>query len=137
MEKKNWIRNFAIDYFVIFGLIVLLTLLLVPNYNYTRTSILEIAVAALLGDLPGMILYDTDKLSLKAFRVRLILHFLLLEAVILSFGCFIGIVTTISQFMIFAVEIGVIYLLARLICWGGDKNTVNKINRKLKELDGR
>lgn len=137
MEKSKYIKEFIISYFVIFGVIILLTLLLIPNYNYTRTSILQIAVAALLGNIPGILLYDTDRLSLKAFRIRLILHFLMIEAIILLFGCFVGIVTTVSQVLIFSVEIAVIYILVRLICWGGDKSTVNKINQKLKELDGK
>ena len=135
MEKSKYVRDFIMDYFVIFGIIILLTLLLVPNYNYTRTSILQIAIAALLGDFPGLILYDTDQLSLKAFRIRLMIHFLLIEAIILTFGLIIGIVATASQFLAFSAEIAVIYLLVRLICWGGDKRTVNKINQKLKELD--
>jgi hypothetical protein len=135
MEKSKYVRDFIVDYFVIFGIIILLTLLLVPNYNYTRTSILQIAIAALLGNFPGLILYDTDQLSLKAFRIRLMIHFLLIESIVLSFGLFIGIVTTASQFLTFSAEIAVIYLLVRLICWGGDKRTVNKINQKLKELD--
>jgi predicted neutral ceramidase superfamily lipid hydrolase len=137
MEKSKFIRTFLINYFVIFGIIMLLTLLLIPDYDFNRSSILLIAAAALLGDIPGLILYDTDKLSLMAFRFRLILHFLLLEMVILLFGCFMGIVTTAAQLLIFSVEIAVIYLLVRLICWGGDKSTVNKINQKLKELDGK
>ncbi len=135
MENSKPIRNFIINYFVIFGIIMLLTLLLIPDYEFSRKSILLVAVAALLGDLPSLILYDTDKLSLKAFRVRLVLHFLLIELVILLFGCVMGIVTTAAQLLIFSMEIAVIYLLVRLICWGGDKSTVNKINQKLKELD--
>lgn len=135
MEVRKYVRAFMINFFVIFGIIILLTLLLIPNYNYTRTSILRIAVAALLGNIPGIILFDTDQLSLRAFRIRLIVHFLLIEAVILIFGCLTGIVTTISQFLIFSAEIAVIYLLVRLLCLGGDQRTVKKINQKLKELN--
>ncbi len=135
MEKRNYVKEFIKDYFVIFGVIILLTLLLVPDFEFSRRSLSLIAAAALLGDFPGLILYDTDQLSLKSFRIRLIIHFLLIEVVILIFGCLMGIVTSATQSLIFSAEIAVIYLLVRLICWSGDKNTVNKINQRLKELD--
>ena len=64
----------------------------------------------------------------------MIIHFILLETVILIFGGIMGIISGFGEYLIFAIEIVVIYVIVRFITWRGDLATAKKINEKLKNL---
>lgn len=64
----------------------------------------------------------------------MIIHFILLEAVILIFGDIMGIISGVVEYLTLAIEIIVIYVIVKFITWRSDLATAKKINEKLKNL---
>ncbi|MNT40779.1 hypothetical protein D3C72_1771120 [compost metagenome] len=62
------------------------------------------------------------------------IHFVVLEAVLLTFGHVFGLVHGVLNTTIFAVQIAVIYGIVRLLTYLDDKRSSNKINEKLKTM---
>lgn len=134
MKIKELIRQLIKDYFVIFGILIIGAVFLVPAETINRDYILLAMTFAALGDLPIVVLWSRSELSEESRQWRAILHFALLEAVILIYAGMIGLVSSLSDYAVFAVEILVIYLLVRLIAYRGDLATAKKINQRLKNF---
>ncbi|GIO99051.1 hypothetical protein J14TS5_41370 [Paenibacillus lautus] len=67
-------------------------------------------------------------------RIRLIIHFLALETILISLAAMVGIVNSVSNVLILAVQIAVIYAFVRLLSWNNDKKVAEEINEGLKAL---
>lgn len=134
MKRSELVRNLIRDYFVIFGLLVIGAVFLTPQGTISRDYILLVMAFAALGDLPSMIFWSQSEQSEKSRRWRSIIHFLMIEAVVLVFGGLTGIASDFGEYVLFALNILVIYLLVRFITWRGDVATANRINEKLKDL---
>lgn len=133
MEIKENLNKMINRYFLIFGLIVLLTVLFMPDYSFDRSVIIRMAIAALLGDLPGILVLNTDHLSLYKYRIRMILHFILTEAMILIYAFWIGLIDSMVKLFAGVIEIAVVYFCVYLIGWWSDRNLAEKLNQRLKE----
>lgn len=134
MKFLDLIRQLIRDYFVIFGIRIIGTVFLTPPNTINRDYILLAMVFAAVGDLPSIVFWSKSELTENSRRLRRIIHFILLETVILIFGGITGIVSGFAEYLIFAIEIVVIYVIVRLITWRGDLATAKKINNKLKIL---
>lgn len=134
MKLLDLIRQLIRDYFVIFGILIIGTVFLTPPNTINRDYILLAMVFAAVGDLPSIVFWSKSELTENSRRLRRIIHFILLETVILIFGGITGIVSGFAEYLIFAIEIVVIYVIVRFITWRGDLATAKKINEKLKNL---
>ncbi len=126
--------QFIRQYFFIFGILIISSAFLIDPARIDRNFVLLSMTFAAVGDLPLVVFWSRSELSEKSLRIRTILHFILLEAVILMFGGITGIVPDLKGYIIFGLEVAVIYLLVKLISWRGDVRTADKINEKLKSM---
>jgi len=134
MKILELIRQLIKDYFIIFGILIIGAVFLVPAEAINRDYILLTMTFAVIGDLPSIVLWSRSELSEQSRQWRSILHFILLEAVILIYAGIIGLVSGLLEYAVFAMEILIIYFLVRFITWRGDLATAKKINKKLKNF---
>ena len=132
MKILQLIRQLIKDYFVIFGILIIGAVFLTPPDTINRDYIILAMFFAAAGDLPSIVFWKKTEMTEKGRRFRLIIHFILLEIVILTFAGITGIVSDVIQYLILAIEIGIIYAIVRFITWRGDLATAKKINEKLK-----
>ncbi|MGB4588563.1 MAG: DUF3021 family protein [Clostridiaceae bacterium] len=135
MKILDLIRQLIKDYFIIFGLLIIGSVFLTPDGTISRDYVLLTMTFAAVGDLPSLVFWSKAELTEESMKWRSILHFILLEVVILLYAGMIGLVSGFLEVSVFAVEILIIYLLVRFITWRGDMFTANKINKKLKDFN--
>ncbi len=133
-NKYNLFQTMLRDYFIIFSIIIILTASLNVTHSFTFREIMLVALFALAGNLPSLIYYSKKELSIKSRKIRMLLHFILIEVVVLSFGNLMGQVSGIADNLIFALEILGIYILVILVTWLLDRKTANEINQQLASL---
>ncbi len=138
MKFTYYIKKLIRDYFIIFAIIVIFLTILrqifLPDMYLELKDIFICMIGALLGDLPSLIFYSAKEMSEKEMRIRIIIHFVVLEAVLLTFGCVIRLVNGILPTIIFAFQIAVIYVFVRFLSWLDDRKAANRINEKLKAM---
>ncbi|WP_167956528.1 DUF3021 family protein [Anaerosporobacter faecicola] len=127
---SNMIRNF----FVIFGIIIIGTAILNPDFIFTSEKILLVTFMAFATDCVNLIYWSRKELSERERNVRRILHFILIEVIVLTFGNVFAICSGWLETIIFGAEIMVIYVLVCVIDWLLDRKTANQINEKLRLL---
>lgn len=134
MKLLDLIRQLIRDYFVIFGILIIGAVFFTPPNTINRDYILVAMVFAAVGDLPSIVFWTKSELTENSRRLRRIIHLILIETGILTFGGVIGIVSGVVEYLIFAIEILIIYVIVRFISWQGDLATAKKINDKLKNF---
>lgn len=87
-----------------------------------------------IASLPSLVTYSKNELSFKAAAIRNVIHFILLEAVILSFLYFGGILTSVSMAISLGGSVFIINLTVNLVLWINDKRTAMEFNDALKKL---
>lgn len=132
----NLIRGLIRDYFVILGILIIGSVFLTPPNTINRDYILLTMAFASVGDLPSIIFWSKTELTEKSRRVRSIIHFILLMILVLIFGGITGVVSEFVEYLVFAIEIVVIYGIVKFIIYQSDVSTAKTINEKLKSLRG-
>lgn len=136
MKLSEFVQKMIKDFLLIFASIIIvitfLRQLYAPKLAFDLKSIYIVMAFSFLSALMGFILYSPYELSEKNMRVRMAIHFLTLEIVMIALGSVFGIVTSASDVVLLALQIAVIYILIRLLSWRKDKKEAQKINEKLK-----
>ena len=130
----NLIRELIRDYFIIFGILIIGSVFLTPPNTINRDYIILVMAFAAVGDLPSIIFWSRSELTESSRRLRSIIHFILLMTFILIFGGITGVVSGFADYLIFAVEIVIIYAIVKFIIYHGDMTTAKVINEKLKSF---
>lgn len=134
MKLMGLIRQLIRDYFIIFGILIIGSVFFTSPDTINRDYILLVMAFAAVGDLPSIIFWSRSELTERSERLRSILHFILLVTFILIFGRITGIVSGFVDYLIFTIQIAIIYVIVRFIIYQGDITTAKKINEKLKDL---
>ncbi|WBW95841.1 DUF3021 domain-containing protein [Oceanirhabdus sp. W0125-5] len=138
MKLKEYIKKFISDNLIIFAIIVICITILrqifAPDEYFELKDIFNYMICSFVGNLPSIILYSSKELSEKELRLRIIIHFVVLEVVLLSFTNVFGFISGIKETILFAFQIAVIYVLVRFLSWMDDRKSADKINEKLKTL---
>lgn len=134
MKILDLARQLIKDYFIIFGILIIGSVFLTPPETINRDYVLLTMTFAAVGDLPSLVFWSKSELTDESRKWRSIVHFILLETVILTYAGMTGIVTSAFEAVIFAIQILIIYGLVKLITWRGDLITANRINKKLKNF---
>lgn len=129
---QKTIKNFFIIFASIIMMITLLRQMFYPDMTFDLKSIYIIMAFSFLSALTGFIFYSPNDLSEKKMRIRIFIHFLTLEILLIVLGSAINLVNGTSEVIILALQIAVIYLIVRLLSWQKDKKNAKKINEKLK-----
>lgn len=136
MKLSEFVQKMFKDFLLIFASIIIVITILRqmydPNLAFDLKSIYIVMAFSFLSALMGFILYSPYDLSEKNMRIRMAIHFLTLEIVLIALASVFGIVTSASDGILLALQISVIYIFIRLLSWRNDKKEAQKINEKLK-----
>ena len=138
MELREMIKKMITSYFTIYGCTMMGTLFYCLIFNPTDSFGLDyfcwMLVFALAGDLPSLLFYSRKELNEDQWNVRFVIHFVVLESVLLTFAKYLGMYQTVLEGIFFAVIILVVYIVVRAVCFAGDKMIADEINERLKQI---
>lgn len=129
---KGMIRDFLIIFASIIIIITILRQIFAPDANFELKTIFIIMVFSFLGALTGIILYTPHAINENKMRLRVIFHFLFLEALLISLAVLLNLVYTTSGILLLALQIAAVYVIVRLLTYKNDKKEAQKINERLK-----
>lgn len=136
MKLSEFIKKIIKDYFIIFGVVIFVVTALNSESGFALNikDLYTVMIGALAGDLTSFILYSPNEMSGKETRVRICIHFIVLEGILLLLAHILGIASGYIQLAKFAVEIAVIYLVLRFLSWQVYKKDAKEINEKLGNM---
>ncbi|WDV45804.1 DUF3021 family protein [Clostridiaceae bacterium M8S5] len=138
MKYKNYIKRFINNYCITFAIIVMFITILrqifAPNEYFELKEVFIYMTCAFISCLPGLIFYSPKEISEKQMKVRRVIHFVLLEIVLLVFGNILNILTSKIMTFLLALQIAIIYIVVRFLSWTEDKKDAHSINEKLKVM---
>lgn len=108
-----------------------------PTARFGYEAYFSPLIFGLISLVPSFVTYSRRELSLRQALVRKVLHFIILEAMLVAFGFWMGILHELSEASFFALEVFVVYIAVNLISWMLDKKEASALNRTLKSLQGR
>lgn len=129
---KEMIRDFLIIFASIIIIITILRQIYAPDTSFELNTIFTIMAFSFLGALTGIILYTPRAISENKMRLRVILHFFFLEALLISLAVLLNLVYGTFDILLLALEIAVVYAIVRLLTYKNDKKEAQKINERLK-----
>lgn len=136
--KTFFIKKIMMSFFVsvtcICAAMALIGMLFEPNTRFGYEAYFSPLIFGVLSSLPILVKYSKKELSVKQAAIRNVIHFLLIEAIILSVLFFRGMITSISMAASLGTSIFVIYLTVTLVLWINDKRTAKEFNGALKRL---
>lgn len=137
MNKKELMHKIFIEYFVIYNLSMMCTILFCyfdqPQIKMLPLSYLgQVAVFSLLACLPTIVYC----FKFKNVIVKDILHTILLEVILLTAGCEIGMYHDLFGGCLFFVTVLVVDILVRIFNYLNDCHMANEINKALKNRKG-
>lgn len=138
MKGSELIKRMIRNYFYIFGcimfLITILRQIFKPESSYDLKTIYIIMLFSLLSSIPGAVLLGTNKkISEMEMRIRAVIHFTLLELILVVLAWILGYVTDMVSGIVMASEVAIVYGMVRVLLWKSDKKSADLINEKLKE----
>lgn len=105
-----------------------------PQHHFSINDIYMYMIAAFIGTVPGLIFYTRRDISEKQMRIRMIIHFIVLESALIIFAVVVNLVNGIGQILSLAADIALIYIIIRLLEWEDDKKVSKEINERLKAM---
>lgn len=136
MKYSELIKEMVRDFLTIFGSIIIIITILrqiyAPDANFELKTIFTIMAFSFLGALTGIILYTPHAISENKMRLRVIFHFLFLEAFLISLSVILNLVHNTFDILLLALEIAAVYAIVRILSYKSDKKEAQKINERLK-----
>lgn len=136
--KTFFIKSVMMSFFVSVSCITLamaLTgIIFEPETRLGYEAFFSPLIFGAIASLPLLVKYSRRELSLKQTMVRNVLHFLLLEIVILATLYLSDILTSISMTVSLGFSVLLINLTVHLILWVHDRRTARQFNDALKQL---
>lgn len=131
---KKVMMSFFVSITCICAAMALIGMSFEPDARFGYEAFLSPLIFGALASLPMLVKYSKSELSFKQTAIRNVIHFLLLEAVILSILYFVGLLTSMSMAISLGISIFVIDLTVNLVLWINDKRTAKEFNSALKKL---
>ena len=141
MSLKAFLKRCLMEYFIITtcvtAAIAILGLSLDPTAKIGYEGYFSPLIFALVSLVPSIATYSRRELSLRQALVRKLMHFALLEGMLVAFGHWAGVLHGFNDMAPFALAVFIVYLAVNLISWHLDSKEASEINRTLKALQGR
>ena len=126
------------DFFIIVTGTVFGTLfhcwLLAPDVTFSVDYFFWMILFSLAGDVPLLLFYSKKELSEKQWMIRKILHFLVLELLLLGIGNMLEMYEDVLSGVMFALTVAAVYLLVCAIGHQSNRQLAVKLNRRLEKL---
>ena len=139
MDFKDFVvKKILISYFLaVTGITAAMGIIgsvLAPQVTFGYYAFLSPFLFGLVAVIPSMVTYSKKPLSVRQMFVRLVLHFILLEILILLFAYLAGLVTSSSIAISLALSVLIIDVTVNLLHWLNDKRTAGELNAALKKM---
>ncbi len=131
---KKVMLSFYVSVACICAAMALIGMTFQSDIRFGYEAFLSPLIIGAIASLPLLVTYSKNELSVKQTAIRNVLHFILLEAVILSVLYFEGLITSVSIAISLGVSIFVIDLTVNLILWINDRRIAKEFNDALKRL---
>lgn len=136
--KTFFIKKVMISFFIsvtcICMAMALIGLTFEPNTRFGYEALLSPLIFGAIASLPTLVKYSRRDLSFKQAAIRNVIHFILLEVVILSVLFFMGILTGLSMALSLGISIFIIDLTVNLVMWINEKRIADEFNNALKKM---
>ena len=136
--KTFFVKKIMMSFFVsvacICATMALIGMLFETDARFGYEAFLSPLILGAVASLPLLVKYSRKELSLKQTVIRNVIHFLLLEATILSILYFVGGLTDIPLAISLGISILIIDLTVNLVLWVNDKRTAKEFNSALRIL---
>ena len=141
MSLKAFLKRCLMEYFIITtcvtAAIAILGLSLDPAAKLGYEAYFSPLVFGLVSLVPSFITYSRKELSFRQALVRKVFHVIVLEAMLIAFGFWAGILHGAVDASFFGLAVFIVYLAVNFISWQLDKKDAGEINKTLKSLQGR
>lgn len=131
---KKVMMSFFVSITCISAAMALIGMLFEPDPRFGYEAFLSPLIFGVLASLPMLVKYSKRELSFRQTAIRNVIHFLLLEVVVLSVLYFGGMLTSISMAISLGISIFVIDLTVNLVLWINDKRVAKEFNYALKKF---
>lgn len=136
MSKKDiilgWLRRFGWIHGLTMTMTYIVAVLVKPDAVFGVPFLGNMLLFSIAGTLPGIIYYTSREISEKEWWIRTIIHYVLLNALLLPISHGIGLWSGIGGCAIFVVCILVIDILVHLLSFGLDWIVARDINKMLQ-----
>ncbi len=112
-------------------------MIFMPVSSFSVTELGYILISGVLYDLPYLVFYAPRELDKRQWRIRKVLHFLLLEIVVIGSGHFLFQWLQdwdLIQHIVMVLMVLVVYLVVIFGSWERERMNAKAINQKLREL---
>lgn len=135
MELGKLIKKICVSYPVIYGGSMMATLafclVFYPERVFGLDYLAKMLLFSLAGDLPILVFCSGKELSQQEWMGRMILHFVLLEVVLMTFGGIWGLYETFIEGIAFFLIVLLVYIGVRLIVFSDDSRQAEQMNQAL------
>lgn len=136
MKYSRLIKEILRDFLIIFASIMIIITILRqffdPDASFELKTVFTIMAFSLLGALTGIILYTPSPISENKMRLRVIFHFIFLEALLISLAVLLNLVNGVFGILLLALQIAAGYAIVRVLTFNHDKKEAQQINERLK-----
>jgi len=141
MSIKAFLKRCLMEYFIITtcitAAIAILGQALDPTARFGYEGYLSPLIFGFLSLVPSFVTYSRRELSFRQALVRKVFHVITLEAMLIVFGFWTGILHNPAEASFFGLAVFIVYIAVNLISWLLDKKEASELNRTLKSLQGR
>ena len=138
---KAFLKRCLLEYFIITtcvtAAIAILGLSVDPAARFGYEAYFSPLIFGLVSLMPSFVTYSRKELSFRQTIVRKVLHVIMLEAMLIAFGFWAGILHGAADASLFGLTVFIVYLAVNLTSWQIDKKDASEINKTLKSLQGR
>lgn len=138
MSFKAYLKKCLLEYFMITtcvtAAIAILGLTLDPAARFGYESFFSPLVFGFISLLPSVVMYSRRELSFRQMLMRKVIHFMTLEAMLIGFGFWAGILYQFGDASFFALAVLIVYILVNWINWKLDQKDASALNKTLKSL---
>lgn len=141
MSMKAFLKRCLMEYFIITTCVTaaigILGLSVDPMAKLGYEAYFSPHIFGLVSLIPSFVTYSRKELSFRQTLMRKVLHVIVLEAMLIAFGFWAGILHGVADASFFGLTVSIVYLVVNLISWQIDKKDASEINKTLKSLQGR
>lgn len=136
--KTFFFKKILLSYFLVVAGITAATGIVgsiyMPHETFGYQAFLSPFLFGLVAVIPSLVTYSRKELSIKQMFFRFVLHFLLLEVMILCFAFLAGLLQSPSIAVSLFLSVLIIDLTVRLVMWLNDRHLAGELNNALKEM---
>lgn len=133
--KRALIHDFFYIYTgSIFGTFVFCSIFY-PDIKFGLSYFAWMALFSFAGDLTLLIFYSGKVLTERQFFIRTVIHFFVLETILMTFAGILGLYETLLEAVAFSFVIFGVYLIVKLMTFKSYSIEAEEINKRIRELN--